>query len=509
MRRFGARPDRIDHASRYADRSYAAPETTAPETASLGAPPYAAATADGRQYHAPYAPTAMAPAKLPLMRPKRGRWLTGVCKGVSLHLGVSVVWVRLAFLAAACLWGTGVVAYLFLWIFTPVGDPVEAARRQTRDATTEAPLSRGNAAFPTGPAHAPDDADTADEDNARSPDAGSQETVVDALRRAPKPALVASVGMVLLMLAVVMSYAHHQELILPLLFGISGLLVAWARYDAREGQMPTMVGGIALIFLAYAAYVINVMYADWGSDPLSLIAAGLAMLIGVGLAIVPWANAMIRSLAAERAMKEREEERADMTAHLHDGVLQTLALIQLHAKEPDTVFTLARGQERELREWLYQTRSTSDRSVNAGLKQIAAAIEDEHGKPIDVVTVGDARPSAQTDALLDATRQALVNAVTHGGEPVSVYCEAGETQVEVFVRDHGDGFDMDAVPADRLGIRESIIGRVRRRGGTVEVVSRPDWGTEVRMRIPITGDTPHTAAAPNTNAGQRQSDPAA
>ena len=152
---------------------------------------------------------------------------------------------------------------------------------------------------------------------------------------------------------------------------------------------------------------------------------------------------------------------------------QTLALIQMHADEPQTVFSLARQQERELRDWLYQDRTPSERSVNAGLKQIAAEVEDEHGKPIEVVTVGDARPSAQTDALLDAARQALVNAATHGGEPISVYCEASGGTVEVFVRDHGNGFDVHTIPEDRLGIRESIVGRIRRRGGTVEIVSRP------------------------------------
>mgnify|MGYP000479575237 CR=1 FL=1 len=81
-----------------------------------------------------------------------------------------------------------------------------------------------------------------------------------------------------------------------------------------------------------------------------------------------------------------------MTAHLHDGVLQTLALIQLHSDDPQTVFSLARQQERELREWLYQERTTSDRSVSAGLKAIAAQTEDEHSKPIEVVTVATARP---------------------------------------------------------------------------------------------------------------------
>ena len=426
------------------------------------------------------APEPLLPARLPLMRPRQGRWLTGVCRGVALHLGVGVGWVRLAFLLAACLWFTGVVAYVFLWLFMPVGDPVAAACARERAAdASRAPLSHGNA-----PDAAEREADEA---------AGSGEGLVGALRHAPKPALVALAGLLLVAVAVLLANASHEELILPLALACAGLVVAWARFDADEGQLPTMVGGIALLFLAYVLYVTDALHRGTYPRGGRFILAGLLLLAGAGLAIVPWSNATMRTLGRERALKEREEERADMTAHLHDGVLQTLALVQLHSTEPETVFTLARSQERELRDWLYQTRVGSDRSVGAGLKAIAAEVEDAHGRPVEVVTVGDVRPSAQTDALLDATRQALVNAVTHGGEPVSVYCEAGGDQVEVFVRDHGDGFDVDAVPPDRLGIRESIVGRVRRRGGTVDIVSRPGWGTEVRMRMPI-----RTAAEPRT-----------
>ena len=311
----------------------------------------------------------------------------------------------------------------------------------------------------------------------------SGESLEHLLKNAPKPALIALTGLMLLAVSCAMLLSGiDRMLILPLLFGAIGIGVSWLRYNAEEGQLWTMLGGIALIFIGYVVYIFGqVRYLPGSSHPTwTFIIAGLALLVGGMLAIVPWIVALIRDLGTERALKEREEERADMTAHLHDGVLQTLALIQLHA-----VFSLARSQERELREWLYQERTTSDRSVNAGLKEIAAQVEDTHGKPIEVVTVGDAQPSAQTDALLDATQQALINAVTHGGEPISVYCEAGDDMVEVFVRDHGEGFDIATIPANRLGIRESIIGRIKRRGGTVEIVSRPKWGTEVRMHMPI------------------------
>jgi signal transduction histidine kinase len=414
-------------------------------------------------------PEPLLPARMPLMRPKRGRWLTGVCKGIALHLGISVMWVRLAFIALTCLYGAGIIAYVFLWIFMPAGDP-QAVASAEHIPVEQAPLARGNQPAQAGV-----------EDTAVS-----AESLSEAIQRAPKPALVALAGFVLLTIGLLLvGTGADSQLIIPLLLGLAGIALAWMNLSPNGTQLLSMLGGIALIFMGWAIYVSNVTYVGWGTSPRRIMLSGFIMIACIVLAVMPWANAMLQRLSREQALKEREEERADMTAHLHDGVLQTLALIQLHSEDPSTVFTLARGQERELREWLYQERSTSDRSVSAGLKQIAAEVEDEHGKPIEVVTVGDAHPSAQTDALLDATRQALVNAVTHGSEPISLYCEATDTTVEVFVRDHGEGFDIDAIPPDRLGIRESIIGRIKRRGGTVEIVSRAGWGTEVRMHMPI------------------------
>ncbi|WEV64481.1 ATP-binding protein [Bifidobacterium sp. ESL0732] len=453
--------------------------------------------------------------RLPLLRPKKKRIFCGVCRGLSLHLGVPVVWIRLAFIAATFLFGAGIVAYIFLWAFVPAGDPLTAEREQREAAwkNEHAPLSYGNVDHTANGQNeafdgfsTPNATDTADilqqtaqrfSSSSQSPSAVSNadsvesdesgngpENLAQAFKNASKPSIIALVGIVLIALAVILENSPlPSDLTFGIFMALCGIGVAWIRFNAEDGQIRYLLIGVALMALGYFVCADSETFSH--HLPFSAAIAGVALLVGVALAIIPLANRFIHELSHEHALKEREEERADMTAHLHDGVLQTLALIQLHSDEPKTVFTLARKQERELRRWLYQERIPSDRSVSSGLKEIAAHIEDEFGEPIDVVSVGDTRPSAQTDALLNASEQAMLNAVQHGGEPISVYCEVGAEQAEVFVRDHGDGFDQDAIPPDRLGIRQSIIGRIERRGGNVKIVSRPNWGTEVHMTMPI------------------------
>ena len=182
-----------------------------------------------------------------------------------------------------------------------------------------------------------------------------------------------------------------------------------------------------------------------------------------------------------------------MAAHLHDSVLQTLALIQRHAGDSRQVATLARAQERDLRSWLYGEQPLSDTTVAGALRAAAAEVEDTHGVPVEVVVVGDAPMSEKLRPLVLAAREAMGNAALHSGAPqVDVYVECAEGSTEVFVRDRGRGFDEGGVPADRLGVRNSIRDRMHRHGGTVSIRTAPGDGTEVRLAMlsePATGDT--------------------
>ncbi len=108
---------------------------------------------------------------------------------------------------------------------------------------------------------------------------------------------------------------------------------------------------------------------------------------------------------------------------------------------------------------------------------------------VDVVSVGDLALDERLRPLVAAAREALTNAARHSGAPrVDVYAEVAGTRVEVFVRDRGRGFDLAAVPEDRLGVRRSIVDRVERHGGSARIRTAPGEGTEVRLCLDLEGD---------------------
>jgi signal transduction histidine kinase len=213
--------------------------------------------------------------------------------------------------------------------------------------------------------------------------------------------------------------------------------------------------------------------------------AVLVVVTAMTLILAPWWLRLARGLTEERAERIRTQERAELAAHLHDSVLQTLALMQKRAEDPREVAALARRQERELRAWLNagsSRRRAGTDSLAAALEAAVAELEDAHGVPVEVVAVGDRRLDERGQALVAAAREAVLNAVKFAPDAaISVYAEVRDDGVEVFVRDRGPGFDLAAIPPDRRGLRESVLGRMERHGGRAQVHTRPGEGTEVEL----------------------------
>lgn len=413
------------------------------------------------------------PGEVSLPRLERrvgGRVIGGVAGGVADHLGVDVFKVRVAFVLLAALAGSGIAAYGLLWIFTPPGGDTERAtgaeRRQALGlAVLGLALSAGLAFVVSGTA---------------------AEVLV--------PVVVVSIGAALV-------WREYDSDGPRSAFGLpqSPTVLTWAR----------VLGGVTMIVLGLGVVVLA--RVDLASLRSSLLAV-VVTLVGIGLLTVPLWLKLWRDLGHERAARIRNEEREEIASHLHDSVLQTLALIQKQSDRPQEVLRLARSQERELRRWLFGEGEAAHASLAEALRTIAGEVEDQHGIAVQTVTVGDIRldvPEEESGmakeavtALLGATREALVNAAKHSGESsVDVFAEAGPDEVSVFVRDRGVGFDPDAVPADRQGLDKSIRARVQRRGGEVVVDTGIGRGTEIRIRMPL-GDL----AEPVTGAGEPGSD---
>jgi signal transduction histidine kinase len=238
-----------------------------------------------------------------------------------------------------------------------------------------------------------------------------------------------------------------------------------------------LVAGAALLFLS-SNHILG------GVRDAALTA--VVVVVALGLILAPFLWRLGRSLAAERAERIRSQERAELAAHLHDSVLQTLTLMQKRADDPREVAALARRQERELRDWLAGdgVKPGEGRFASA-LRSAAEQVEDDHRVAIDVVVVGDCELDDRSEALLGAAREALVNAAKHAGGAgaISLYAEADDERIEVFVRDRGPGFDLSSVPRDRRGVRESIVGRMERAGGRAAVRSIVGEGSEVELSI--------------------------
>ncbi len=311
------------------------------------------------------------------------------------------------------------------------------------------------------------------------------------------------IGVVLFLAALGVSFATGA--LLPIAIAIIGAALIWQQSDddqraewsataaraarttagsSSRARLLRLTVGPALVVLGLLGVLIGRTSLDQAGQAL-----GTAVLLVAGLSIVlfPWIHRRWRNQDEQRRALIRSEERADIAAHVHDSVLQTLTLIQRNAQDPREVSRLARAEERALRSWLYAPAGDPTRTFEARLQRDAAEVEATYSATIEVVVVGDAPIDASLTALLAAARESMINAAQHGGGSISVFAEITADSVALYVRDRGPGFDLSQVSPDRHGLRESIIGRVERAGGTAKVSSAVGSGTEILLRMPREG----------------------
>ena len=394
-----------------------------------------------------------------LRRRPDDRLAGGVAAGLAARTGFDVTVVRIAFVVATLAGGFGAAAYVVAWLLIP-------AAGEERSIGSRAVADRRGIALAAG---------------------------------------LASLLALLLSIAGLIGASWVDRVAWPLIVSAAGLTLIWRNAPADEQDTLRRLaqpvaglagggGGLSLLrLLVGAALLIGGVAALLTGHPrvatlrplggLVLVIAAFVVLLG------PWWLRIVRDLVLERQARARAEERADMAARVHDSVLQTLALIQRRAADPQQVVQLARAQERELRSWLFDGHPPGQlngqaATVAEGVRLIQQEVEAQHGITVEVVTVGDCELDDGLTALLAAAREATVNAAKWSGAPVvSLFAEVEPDQVSLYVRDRGRGFDLAAVPADRKGVAESIRARMARHGGTASIRSAPGEGTEVCLSV--------------------------
>ncbi|QGU02805.1 Sensor histidine kinase LiaS [Corynebacterium kalinowskii] len=382
-----------------------------------------------------------------MMYPKfyrpRKRVVGGVASGLAVHLKMDVLTIRLVLLVSCLFGGLGLVFYMGTWMMT-------------KPATAE---QEASCVIPEG-------------------------------TETPKGLnLIFVIGGIA---AAVLSFSaftgfQGSTLVPAVIVGV-GALVAWQAYDQgveallRPRNTLTIMVGVILVFAGI--FFVSINWADPAVFGATFTAV-LFTLVGAAVLAVPLLLQMWRRLTEERDEKAKAEERAEIASRIHDSVLQTLALIQKRSEEPMEVARLARGQERELRQWLFDGKTASSTTVSQALELAAGEVEDLYGIRIAPVTVGDTPMTDETQAAVFAAREAMVNAAKHAHvSSVDVYSEVfGD--LEIFVRDRGVGFNMSDIDPDRHGVKDSILGRVERVGGVATVKSTPGEGTEVHIKLPV------------------------
>lgn len=370
-----------------------------------------------------------------MKRDRSQRVVAGVASGAARHLGIDVKWVRLFFVTASFAGGFGALLYAAMWMFVPLSETGEPVTRK---------------------------------------------------RLSPVNLGLVALGFAGALLALQVSSGAGATVVFVLGVLIVGAVIALQAYDRGTGTLAN-VAALTLGAVLIIAGVLAVAMLGESAGVAGVVISVLVTVVGVGVLVVPLIVKLANSLVAEREAKAVANQRAEIASRLHDSVLQTLALIQKQSEDPEAVARLARSQERELRAWLFDDSVPNHTTTFAALHKAAGEVEDMFGVVIQPVTVGEDVPfDERTEAVVMAAREAMVNAAKHAGvDAVDVYAEHLAGELTVFVRDRGTGFNVNAIPHDRHGVRDSIIGRVEKVGGRVGVESSRSNGSEIELALTL------------------------
>ncbi|MFT2817264.1 PspC domain-containing protein [Leifsonia sp. A12D58] len=452
----------------------------------------------------------------------RLRIIGGVCAGFAEHTGLPVNVVRVATVILAFCGGAGILLYAWLWATTPAAGSTAARSAALPKASLVTPAGApfASSTTPAPEAFSPaDSARTAAQATAQTAASTQPLTASDATATAASSAASARtapvteilLGLALLAAGVALIASRYGAsiplaVIIPAIVVLAGVALAWRQFaDLRSGAalrtsaiLVRILGALVLVAVGILLFFVT------GEQPnvWTVVVAAAAVLIGVAVVLAPWLIRLFGDLADERAARVREAERAEIAAHLHDSVLQTLALIQQKAGPHSDAARLARAQERELREWLFTGAESTRVDLATELRRVAGIIEEDHAVRFEIVTAGSG-PEDAPEGLVAAAREAMLNAARHAGGTVTVYLESGARGIELSVTDRGPGFSLDDIPEDRLGVRESILGRMRRVGGSAAVRPGPGGsGTEILLTMPASHSPEAQSPEPQSSEPQ-------
>jgi signal transduction histidine kinase len=374
--------------------------------------------------------------------------IAGVASGLAVHLGISVTALRVAFVVLIPI-GLPLL-YVWLWAFIPKVDGERRYRSERLASALQEPFKENKLS-------------------------SSAQGFIFGL------VMLLIAGFVFGMQLGWWSFADNWIGIALLAAGIS---LIWSQAADFKNWRNPMVLGLTATGVVLLLGGMIIMLPGW-KDNLILpgIGLGLALILVLVFAFSPLLLRLTKELSSTEVARAREAERADIAAHLHDSVLQTLTLIKTNADNPARVRSLALKQERELRSWLYTGKAETVNSFKKLLQDSVESVEQMYGQEAEVVTVGDCIPGPSEQAATAAAAEAVKNAMRHGAPPIQVYAEVGPTITDIYIKDSGPGFDLSEVPEDRHGVRDSIIARSERVGGRVNI-RKLNPGTEIHIQVP-------------------------